>query len=756
MAYAAPAHDSVTPLSADGQDLKVKRAEEEAEILTTFRRRFNLSKEHTREWRDEAKSLYDMRAGHQWDAEDAARLREELRPIVTFNVADKYIDAINGLQINNRQEIRYFPREVGDAKVNELLTGSVKYCRDETDAADEETDAFVDLALVGMGWLEGFWDEEDYPEGIARKDRRDPLEMYWDVYARKRNLSDAKWVCRIRTMDADEFAEKFPDAELTAEVDSDLRAVVTEFDSDDTGITLIEEPQDYENDTMGMPRSRARVAVADYQYWEHEFLYHVRVPGGEKRDLTKAQCAKLKAELREQRIPFAETKERRKCYYRCFIAGNKILRRTKLAWQEGFTYFCITGKRDRNKNLWYGVGRALRDPQMWVNKFFSQILHVINSNAKGGLIVEEDVFTDPRKAESEWANPQSITTVKQGAVSEGKLMPKPPPQYPDGMDRLMTFALQMLPQVSGLNPELIGLADRDQPGVLEAQRKQAALAIIAWCFDAMRLHYRQAGRWYAAFVRDFMADGRLIRINGEKGAQYIPLIRDRMSFKYDVIVDESPTSVNMKERVWAVLQPLLPVLANFGAPPPKEVLDYMPFPTDLVEAWKKQLEPNPEVEAQKKLAMAKQAADVQKTQADAQLNRAKAAEIAQELAKPEAGPDPSIALQANVDAHMEQLKTQLKGMLEAAKDNRSGELQILLTQMNNQSKENIAALTAAMQMATHTTQSKGPEGQTQTEAEPIEPDPVLESLQIIAERLAALRGPRTPVYDDSGNLVRIE
>jgi hypothetical protein len=44
--------------------------------------------------------------------------------------------------------------------------------------------------------------------------------------------------------------------------------------------------------------------------------------------------------------------------------------------------------------------------------------------AKGGLLAEEDSFTDPRKAESEWANPSAITWVKKGELAAGKVQPK--------------------------------------------------------------------------------------------------------------------------------------------------------------------------------------------------------------------------------------------------------------------------------------------------------------------------------------------
>ena len=49
-----------------------------------------------------------------------------------------------------------------------------------------------------------------------------------------------------------------------------------------------------------------------------------------------------------------------------------------------FRFKCITGKRDRNANTFYGVVRAMVDPQLWGNKFFVQIMHILNTPPKAG------------------------------------------------------------------------------------------------------------------------------------------------------------------------------------------------------------------------------------------------------------------------------------------------------------------------------------------------------------------------------------
>jgi len=639
-AFTPPISDSapVPSMPAAQSDLYPKLDEET--VRTQFQARASASLAHSDDWRKEAKDLYDFVSGRQWDTDDEAKMKEQNRPMVTFNLVAKFLDAVAGLQINNRQEIRCYPRRPGAAEMSEIANGALKWCRDLCGAEYEETDAGHDCLLTGMGWVEDFYDDASDPDGLIAQERRDCLEMLWDPQARKKNLTDRRWQSRLKRFTRDEYVEMF-DEEPTSSV-----AISMAPDELEAALQVITDPQDYQGSTTGAPETTGKYLVADYQFWCMHPVWDVtamlpnemgQLQPQQQRFSDEEFQGQVKPMLEASGLPHQANKQKVRVYYRCWITGAGI--KGGIRKLPSFTYHAITGKRDRNKNLWFGLGRNLKDPQRWANAFFSSIIWQLMVNPKGGVMMEENAVTDQAEFEDSWADPSKVSWVAEGALAAGKVQPKPASGYPQGMDRLMEFAVNALPGVSGINAELLGLTDRQQPGVVEAQRKQGALAIVAWYFDALRRYYQEAGRVMLGMIRDFMADGRLIRVVGKEGAQYIPLLKDPLAAKFDIVVDEAPTSVNMQERVWAVIQQLLPLAVQAGVRIPPEVWDYAPIPPDLANALKQQLQQTPQQQQEAQIAKslmaqaqqaktAKDQAQATEAQASAQLKDVQAQEIA--------------------------------------------------------------------------------------------------------------------------------
>jgi hypothetical protein len=179
-----------------------------------------------------------------------------------------------------------------------------------------------------------------------------------------------------------------------------------------------------------------------------------------------------------------------------------------------------------------------------------------------------------------------------------------------------------------LNPEVLGLSQRDQPNSLEENRKKSAIAIVAWAFDAMRRYYKRSGRLMLGMIKEYLGEGQLIKIVGQEGAQYVPLMKQKLSNQYDIVVDESPTSTNMQERMWGILMQMIPMAISAQIPIPPEVIDYSPLSEDLKQKWKQKLQPDPQAQqmqqAHQQLTMAAGQAKVAVDQSKAHLNEAQA------------------------------------------------------------------------------------------------------------------------------------
>ena len=258
--------------------------------------------------------------------------------------------------------------------------------------------------------------------------------------------------------------------------------------------------------------------------------------------------------------------------------------------------------------------------------------------------------------------------VRNGALSAGKVQPRQFGDIPPSLPNLLKYANDSFGAVSGINAEAMGMADREQAGVLEYQRMQSAITMLAPLFDSLRRYRKIVGRDMLYMVQTYISDGRLVRIVGDAGAKYVPLTKDSTIGEYDVIVDQSASSPNVKEATWAVLQQLLPAVMKMGVPMPAllEMLGYSPLPDSLVSKLKQmmaeqaQKPPPPDPEAMKAQAQiqAKQQELALKQRESEMALQMKAQEHEQDMAFKRASAEQDMALQqakaaADLQVHRE-------------------------------------------------------------------------------------------------------
>ena len=537
-------------------------------------KRMHESREFCGKWHQIARDDFAFIAGDQWKPVDENLLRQENRPHITFNYSEKMIDAVAGAEVNNRQEVVYKARQMENVGLGELWTSAARWCRDECNAEDEESDAFRDGLICGMGWIGTRMDYSEDKDGMPVMHRVDPLEMFWDPACIKPSLADRRYDFHAAWMDKELVEKRWPGITFPGD----------DWDLPQGEVTHIRHGFRYQDDQDAPYPDLRRVdqtKIWHYECMEMEPYYRVDTGSGEIAELDEKDFSSMKSQIEQFGLQYV--KAFRKIYYRAFLAGETLLEWGLSPCQDGFTRHCITGKRDRNKNQWYGLTKVMKDPQRWANKWLSQIMFIINTNAKGGLLAETNAFVDVRKAQEEWGRPDSITWLKEGGLA--KVQQKQMVDYPNGLSQLMSFALNSLPQVTGINLEALGLADRDQANVLEQSRKQAAYGLLAPIFDSLHRYRKLQGRILLYYIRHFITDGRLVKIVGTGQTQYLPLTKIPDAVTFDIIVDSSPTAPDVKNRTWEALMQIVPAMLKAGMPLPPDLLTYAPLPGDLIQKW---------------------------------------------------------------------------------------------------------------------------------------------------------------------------
>lgn len=614
---------------------------------------------HWSGWRQEALTCFDFVAGRQWTRDEIDEMQELSRIPIVFNRIAPTIDAVSGAEISNRQQVQYFPRQVGDTAIDDILTQGAEWIMDECEGNEEDSDAFRDALICGKGETET---RPDYDkDSRITKERVDPLEINWDPSSRKACFADARYLRRKRPMSKASFREMWPGFAMEGDHDLSSRRPV-----------IVDPRIRYDGTNEDSTISSDEVIVREYQWYDNEPRHLV---GGVHSAMIKAQYpgvpmegkyVKLTPDQHDElrsRYPDAQTaKIKEKVFYRCFVAGSQVMESTKIE-AEDFTYKAITGKRDRNKNWWYGLVRPMMDPQKWANKLYSQLMHIFKTNATGGVMMEEGAALDQKAFEKTWADPSAITIVSKGALSSpnGKQIEvKPTAEYPAGMDKLMEYAVGAIRDTTGVNQEMLGAADAQaqKAGILEAQRTRQAFGILAAFFDGKRRYHKMQGRLLLKMMSLYMPADKLVRVTGtDNNPKYVPLALSRDAAEYDVIVDEAPGGPNQKMQTFQIMLQLMPLLQNagLGAKVWAELARYSPLPAKVSEMIASDLigkeqaaatqGPPPEVQAK----TADLSASAQHHQAQAELLTAKAVQTHMETASGANEPEQPSALKEEAE-----------------------------------------------------------------------------------------------------------
>lgn len=574
-----------------------------------------------RPWSTQAHEAQRFVAGHQWEEDQVRQLQELGKPKITYNYIAPLINGLVGYESQNRQQMLFTPRlpehllseqyDVSAADAVDTASAGVRWAMARCHGNHERSLVFRDLAVTGMGWASHSMEYEDDLDGKYVYERIPGDQMLWDPRSRKQNLEDAAWVARVSAYHIDEIEERWGKKKrqevLSTRRNEESSSVVGGLVGDMHGPTTIvnHSPNIYDagaQEVNAAPRSpmgssKGYIPVVDYQWRERYPITRVflndenqTVLNLDKKDF--AEWKKNNPDAPVEKI----LKASKYRYKRIHVTGGVQLDdEADVFLFKSFTYKCVTGYWDNNDNSWYGLLRSMLDPQKGINKYFALAVYLMSVSPKGLVLVEESAIANPAKLAQDLARPGALVRLRDKAISENKIKVEPGPAIPDALTKLLEISMQALYAAGGIPAELATQSGTgDMPSDLP-DKLDKSMHSLGMFLDAYKRYRESETMLCLDFLRFFMPTGRWIRVGGPGSEQHLQLLEGPLSVEFDLEMDDVPVDPSHKKQVWAILQPIMPMLLRMDlvgpellklAPVPKSVIDGM------IKEWKAKQEQN--------------------------------------------------------------------------------------------------------------------------------------------------------------------
>lgn len=559
---------------------KVKKKKETQEDRTAkFHKWFTEAETGHATNREEAKKDLNFYLGDQWSAADKEKLKAENRPCLTFNEIFPIVNLVSGFQRQNRSDVIAYNTKGGTRKIAEIITKLIKNIMYQSEGHYESSRQFDDGVTGGEGYLALDIDyTKDLINGDLRIRRKKSDEVLPDPNHTDYDMSDGKYLFLLDWIDKDELRELFPakagELENANVSTKDIFKVTRSYDYTPMEGTL---------SATSVNKEETRWLVKKCWWRSFDRVVFLLKPDGSFEDITKVSAAEVKKMMDDTPDSQKLARVVQKLHYTA-VVGNVELENIDDPL-GGVTMYPIAPFyaywRDQHK---FGIVRNLRDPQQEKNKRYSQLLHILNTTAHSGWLLEEKSVKDIKDYKTFGSTPGITLTYKHGFAKPEQLTPKAPSQghliaSQMGGDELKT--------ISGVNTSLLGYGESKsqvESGVAMARRQQQGIVILQSVMDnwnrsqiylgKLLLEYIQKSGAYTeeeviSIVKD---DGTTedVTINEPvpEGNEVREVLNDLSIGKYGIMIGQGP--LNITTRIANLMY--LVEAAKSGVPIPADVL----------------------------------------------------------------------------------------------------------------------------------------------------------------------------------------
>lgn len=532
-----------------------------AEQIVTIRSATESNWKVTQEWRENAEESYLHVENKMWKQEDLNFLASEeggRRPAITLNKILPQVRLLSGMERQNREELRVFPREGSDGFDSEIMTGLVKYTLDENLAPWRLTRKSNDVYICGRGWIKTDISYDENINGDPVIYRRNPFQIFWDTLSDEWDGSDMRWVQDSPWMTEDEAKELWPEFADDIKVGDWLKGEIPQL------ARGVQTGDRHWTENLFLDTETRRVRALEHWYRTREIV--VLAVNPRTGDVMNTEDAKYQDQFESPEAAMAGgfTFIRRKVStVRVATVLNWLITQDKPSpfKHNGFPLIPYVGLQFLNEPQ--GIVEYLKSPNQLINKSVSNTLHHHNRSANSGWLNQEGEGADTGELQKFGSAAGVVINYK--SVKPDRIEPA---RLDSGHMAIAQTGELSIEKISLLNAELQGTTTSQTTSgkAIEARQRGGMIGNEDF-FDNQLLGDKVLGYQLISNIQQCYTRARIQRVLGSQAIrnpedQFIKKFTQKqqeaqdkvdqaidrcLKAEYDYVVDRSPQSVTVRQ-----------------------------------------------------------------------------------------------------------------------------------------------------------------------------------------------------------------
>lgn len=499
-------------------------------------------------------------AGDQWLQSDMDALELQRRPAITINKIGATVQTLLGEQIQNRTEVLFRPAAGASADTADALSKVWMQISQNNQLPWVRSEVFSDGLVRSRGFYDVRIDFNDSLQGEVRIAQLNSKNVVIDPDAEEydpdswNDVFITKWLTHqdIAILYSEDDAEylknkegsSYPYGYDSIERARDRFAGVIPLGgyygiADDAGV-----------------RRNIRVLERQYRKLDKQ-LHFVDVETGDTRPVPVDWDRNRIAALLAKSGGKLSTMKKQVKRIRWTVTADNVVLHDDWSPYKHFTVVPYFPNFRYGRTV--GIVENLLGPQEILNKVSSQELHIVNTTANSGWVVEQDSLINMsiEELESRGAQTGLVVEYKKGAQPPEKIQPN---QTPTGLDRISYKAEEHIKTISNVSDSMQGNDREDVAAKAIAYKQQRSSVNHTKVYDNLERTDWLLARNVLDLVQNYYTEERLINITHDDVTrepeqmtinQYDPetgqIINDITLGEYDIVISSSPFRVSLED-----------------------------------------------------------------------------------------------------------------------------------------------------------------------------------------------------------------